>query len=143
MRELKSNMEKEGHNVNQAAYRIVRLLVFAGLYASFMACMWFLLACDKSAALIEEGAYSDHGAVCSASVWDSWISNDAIIMPQQTSSAYFRSLHFIMQTLFTIGFGDIWPVSSKEFAFALVMIVVASLFYAVLISSITSLLANR
>ena len=126
MRELKSKMEKDGHNVNQAAYRIVRLLVFAGLYASFMACVWFLMACDKSGALLSDNSSTlDHGAVCSASVWESWISNDAVIMPQVTSSAYIRSLHFIMQTLFTIGFGDIWPVSSTEFAFALLMIAIA------------------
>jgi CRP-like cAMP-binding protein len=141
--DVKSSMEKDGHSVNQAAYRIVRLLVFAGLYASFMACLWFHLACTKSGSIDTDGDWSEHITVCSSSVLESWISNDTVIIPGDTASAYIRSLHFIMQTLFTIGFGDIWPVSSEEYFFALIMIVIASLFYAVLISSITSLLANR
>ncbi len=42
-----------------------------------------------------------------------------------------------------MGFGDIHPVSDAEYLFSLVSIVIASLFYAALISSLTSFLGNR
>ena len=113
-------------------YRIVSLLIFAGLYASTAACLWFSLACIKSESVgyLPSSTYrkSDPLVVCSPKVLNSWISNDIVIIPDQTLSAYLRSLHFVMQTLFTVGFGDIWPVSSEEFGFALVMIMISSLF---------------
>ncbi len=137
-----------GHTVNHAAYRIVSLLIFASIYASTAACLWFNLACIKLESVSYFSPTTTNGegdalSVCSPKVLTSWISNDEVIVPAHTLSAYLRSLHFVMQTLFTVGFGDIWPVSSEEFGFALVMIMISSLFYAVLISSITSLLANR
>jgi hypothetical protein len=58
-------------------------------------------------------------------------------------SRYFRALHFVTQTLATIGYGDIHPVNLTELFFSLVLLLSGALFYGFVISCITSLLSSR
>ncbi len=116
------------------------LLLFSGIYASFMSCTWFLLGCRRDWGSVSATSGRPLPA-CEPAL--TWLHIDPVVDVQDPLSAYVRSLHFIVQTLFTVGFGDIHPVNNQEFVFTLLNILVASLFYAVLISALTSLLGNR
>lgn len=106
-------------------------------YLSFMASLWFYIACPAS--------YTEDNRIeyRSCPVSNTWVSNDAVIDVGSVASTYVRAMHFQMQTLFTVGFGDISPISTNEMFLTLFAVLVASLFYALLISSMTSYLNNR
>lgn len=128
---FKQAMEKKGLFVHETYVRVVLVFVFAIFYSSILACAWFYLSCrrrDLSTCLLDDGL---------------WVARDSVLDIRDPVSRYFRSLYFVVQTLFTIGYGDIYPVSNSEIMFTLFLILNGSLFYAFMISSITSLLSNR
>ncbi|KAJ8606907.1 hypothetical protein CTAYLR_008926 [Chrysophaeum taylorii] len=53
-----------------------------------------------------------------------------------------RAIYFMVQTLFTIGYGDIAPTSRTEIRFTLCLMVLGALTYALVIANMTSLLSN-
>ena len=111
---------------NEAVNRIYKTMLWASLFVSIMACIWFAIGFSN----FEAGNLS-------------WLHVDKVIEVDNKLSRYVRSLHFVFQTLFTIGFGDIYPVANNEIVFTLFLIVSASLFLAFIISAITSLLSNK
>jgi hypothetical protein len=121
--------------LSDTASRITAVGLCYILYASSMASIWFGLSCT----------FSDHpGDHCLART--SWVSSDVsneFMDFDCTSSRYFRSLHYITQTLATIGYGDIHPVTLPETLFSLVLLLSGALFYGYVISCITSLLSNQ
>lgn len=130
-RTFKQVMEEYGYFIHETYVRVVMAFVFAAFYSSMLACIWFSVSCrrrDVEGCLLQE---------------DSWVALDSVMDIKDPSSRYIRSLHFIVQTLFTIGYGDIFPINNNEIVFTLFLILNGSLFYAFMISSITSLLSNR
>ena len=109
--------------------------LFTFIYLSALACVWFGLSCNIYTS-------SDH-TMCQDQSYDTWISNDNVLVQTNIFSRYVRSLHFIVQTVFTVGFGDIHPYNNQENVFTLFLLFNGSIFFACLISSITSLLSNR
>ena len=122
-----------------------------------MACVWFRLGCERSIHVhptsvsvsptvldyaLPALSQSQFERLC-VSHEDTWVSQDSVIDISDPGVCLLRSVHFVMQTLFTVGFGDIHPITDSEYIFSLFSIVVASLFYAALISSLTSFLGNR
>lgn len=138
--QAKARFEADGKAVTEALSRILLTLMLSFLHASMLACVWFRLACQLG------GVDSTGQRMCAKDEWRSemtWVDRDKVLDVGSPLSCYLRSLHFIMQTLFTIGFGDINPVNDREIYFTLFLIVNSSLFYAFLISSMTSLMGNR
>ena len=50
------------------------------------------------------------------------IINDHVLHENNIFSDYIRSMYFILQTLFTIGYGDVSPVNDIEILFTLFLI---------------------
>jgi hypothetical protein len=121
--------------VSETASRIVLIGLFFIFYASTMACLWFSISCT----------FTDHvGANClTGPTWIAADSSQGIMEFSSLASRYFRSLHFVTQTLATIGYGDIHPVNLTELLFSLVLLLSGALFYGFVISCITSLLSSR
>lgn len=130
-RAFKQALEKRGMFVHETYVRVVLVFIFAIFYSSMLACAWFSVSCRRQD--MRECLLDGH----------SWVARDPALDIDLPASRYSRSLHFVVQTLFTIGYGDISPVSNREIVFALFLILNGSLFYAFMISSITSLLSNR
>jgi len=61
----------------------------------------------------------------------------------QTYGRFIRALYFMLQTLFTIGYGDnVIPVNTTERMFACVFMMVGTFIYGLVIANMTSVLAN-
>ena len=82
---LKAFVEKNLFYVSSTMARIVLTVVFTILCSSLLACIWFYMA-D-----VEDENTS------------TWITNDEVLNLDSVNSKYFRSLHFVLSTLFTIG----------------------------------------
>lgn len=115
---------------NDTVSRLVLIFVYSSIYTSFLACVWFYIS--------SQGLHDD-------TQLPYWILYDAYLNRNSYSSRYFRSLYYVMQTIFTIGFGDTISIhiNNKEILFTLFLILNGSLFYGFLISSITSMLFNK
>ena len=118
--------------LSEPMLRMIFLAVFGCWLLSFFSCVWFFAGCGFSAAI---GSGNDcHG---------SWVAVDTFLNLDSGISRYLRSLHFVAQTFFSIGFGDIFPVTDLEFFITLLALIMSSIFFGSLVSSMASLIANR
>lgn len=78
---------------NDTINRCCMTAVFTSIYASSLAAIWFYLSCRRQQ---ECSSAEDH---------DSWVGRDEVLRQQDVFSIYIRSMHFIIQTLFTVGYG--------------------------------------
>ena len=113
---------------NGTVSRVVLIFVLTSIHASALACVWFLISCP-------------HAHDCPTA--NAWVAEDEVLNTHSLFSRYIRSLHFVMQTLFTVGYGDVAPSTNGEIVFTLFLILNGSLFYGFLISAITSLISNK
>jgi CRP-like cAMP-binding protein len=120
------------------------------LYSSFLSCIWFRLGCALEYVSGDGGGQptcaAPAHAYSSPFPHATWVLEDVhrgALKLNSPLSRYARALHFVVQTLFTIGYGDVRPTNTSEACMALFIILNGSLFYAFLISSLTSLLSNR
>jgi CRP-like cAMP-binding protein len=125
---LKLSLPRDSVFRNGTVSRVALVFVMTSIHASMLACAWFLISCPQR-------------QNCPAS--NAWVSEDQVLNENSMFSDYIRSLHFVVQTLFTVGYGDIAPYSNGEIIFALFLVLNGSLFYGFLISSITSLISNK
>lgn len=132
--------------VNDMTARLLTLSLKAVFYMSYFACLWFFISTNITDHVPLSALHSSEQMLlhCESQQVTSWVCDDAyVLVVSSPSSRYIRSLHFVVQTFFTIGFGDISPASWTELLFTLFLILNASLFLGLLISSITSVLNNR
>jgi hypothetical protein len=78
---------------NDTINRCFMTAVFTSIYASSLAAIWFYLSCRRQHQCSSE---EDN---------DSWVGRDEVLREQDVFSIYIRSMHFIIQTLFTVGYG--------------------------------------
>lgn len=126
-------IERQSVLINETSSRILLIALQSAIYASTLACIWFAISCNK----LERSVCLDGS---------NWVAEDAssdLMNFSDPASQYFRSLHFVIQTLLTVGYGDIHPVNLHEALFSLVLILSGALFYGYVISCITSLLSSR
>lgn len=116
-------------------FTMLSTFLFMFIYLSALASIWFCISCNV--------CISSGHSVCQDQSMDTWIANDTVLDQTKIFSRYIRSLHFIVQTVFTVGFGDIHPYNNDEIMFTLFLLFNGSIFFAFLISSIMSLLSNR
>lgn len=126
LKSFSTSLIKVRFPVDESTFRILSSLMFGSMYASFMACIWFYLGYNNSTV-----------------VESSWVSFDSVIVLDSYFSRYIRSLHFVVTTTFTIGYGDISPSNDVEIVFSLILIFNALLFFAFSIAIMTSLLTSR
>ena len=125
---------KENASLSATTSRIALIVMFSVFYASTMACLWFGISCTLTA---------DNSNCMDGNTWIESDVSSGIMQFSAVVSRYVRSLHFVTQTLFTVGYGDIHPVNISEVLFSLVLLLSGALFYGYVISCITSLLSSR
>ena len=129
--------------MNDSHKKILVVVFYCVIYASLLACIWFYSSCvENTESKYIDGNWLYSGHTCS-SQRDTWISNDSVLVVDSYISRYVRSLHFIAQTMFTVGFGDIFPTNDAEFSYGLFLLGNGALFFAFLISSVTSMISHR
>ena len=74
--------------IDRVVNRLIVALFGFVMFSSFAACIWFYNACNNATGCVND---------------NSWTAHDSILNMNDYDSRYLRSLHFIMQTLFTIG----------------------------------------
>jgi hypothetical protein len=129
-RAIKRICQEKAIFLHETYIRVILTLVFVAIHASFLSSLWFYIACRSE-------------PMSDCLMRDTWVAHDTVLNLSDPVSRYARSMHFVVQTLFTIGYGDIQPRTYPETLFTLFLILNGSLFYAFLISSISSLLSNR
>ena len=116
----------------ETVIRLFAIFLIGGFFSSLAACCWFYISCQNN----NQNESCINGS-------QTWISEDSFIEMQSPISRYVRSYHFVLQTVFTIGYGDIHPSNSKETIFAIALMLCGSLFMSYLISSISSFMSHR
>ena len=109
--------------VSDGYLRIIKFLGFVALLVHWIACAWFVAALTTG--------FSP----------DSWVARTGI-ETLDPASQYIRSLYWTIATITTVGYGDITPGHTLEYAVALIVMITGASLYAFLIGSIASLLSN-
>ena len=123
--------------MNGATFRMLQIIVSLIFMCSFCGSFYFFLACNDPEP--HRSPYCGYGRSTT------WVGSDIVFSMGRTSwdAVVARALHFCVQTLFTIGYGDsVAPVSEKELRFAVALMLAGALVYALVIANMTSVLAN-
>lgn len=118
---------------NETIIRLSAIFMSGVFFSSLAACCWFYISCQNV----------NQNDSCIDGSLTTWISEDSFLDIHSAISRYVRSYHFVLQTIFTIGYGDIHPRNFKESIFAIVLMICATLFMSYLISSISSFMSHR
>jgi hypothetical protein len=121
---LHVTMTKTRKNLLRCSYFIIMLAILVILLSS----LWFWIACYDG---LKHCLHRNN-----------WVSNDSVLEVHSTFSILIRSIYFIVQTVYTIGFGDIHPVASEEMIFACIVMLVGITFNGLLISVVSTLFQN-
>ena len=153
-RELKRYQAQKGP-VNEPIFRMWIILFFTFLLMSIFGCVYFGVATLRVDNICPDSKNF-------ASVFDSaemWVADDHVITNVMDPSTcpiveycnpcpqmlfFFRSIYFLMQTLFTIGYGDtvVPSRSTAEVIMACIFVIFGVFGYGLIIANMTSVLSN-
>ena len=148
--------------MNESAYRMGIIFFFITLGNTFLACVYYSIGlvgddtCDPDGQtwIVADPLLFPTESYCSAVASSSSISSSAGELCGSSSSSldcgtaesygrFVRALYFMLQTLFTIGYGDtVIPVNTKERTFACIFMITGTFIYGLVIANMTSVLAN-
>ncbi len=117
-----SHMQSSLFQLNETATKAIQVVLYTVLYASTLSCVWFYISCTDRTTCKD----SHHLAEFSESRNNphfTWILADDVIIPSSVLSCYVRAMHYVVQTLLTVGYGDIHPVNSYEMVVSLYILV--------------------
>ena len=126
------------------------ILFFTFLFTSILGCIYFSVS-SASYYIVDVGTNED--GICDAISSDldgsTWVSSDGMIVSEISDCPrglfFVRSVYFMMQTLFTIGYGDDVVPSGRnmnEMVVACVFMLFGVFGYGLVIANMTSVLAN-
>lgn len=109
--------------ITDATTGIISTAFAAVVYLTTFSCIWYFLGCNLHTNDV------------------TWASRD--LEGANPFTKVLLSIYFIVQSSFTIGYGDIVPVTQPETMFAILVIFNSQIILAYLISTTTSFLANK
>jgi len=152
--ELKAFLEEhEILEINKSIFRMVLIMLLTVLANSVFGCFYFLLSCPNAELERDKSPEGEWASTCFCLreaddgtcmyPGNSWTQNDWLLKTHSPDKEFVRSVYFMIQTLFTIGYGDaVIPVSPKEMALGAVLMLLGTFLYALIIANMTSVLAN-
>jgi len=108
---------------NTAALRIVRLLVVVGLVIQFTTCLWYVMP-------FVQGFPAD-----------SWPMREGIV-GDGAAYSYLLSLYWVVTVFTSVGFGDIGPGNTAEYAFTIFTMLVGASLFAYVVATGASLISS-
>lgn len=108
---------------NTAALRIARLVIIVGLVLQVLACVWYLIPFIQGFPI------------------DSWPVREGLV-GEGAGIAYLLSMYWVVTAATTIGFGDIVPGNTEEYAYSLVVMLVGASLFAYVIATGASLISS-
>lgn len=108
---------------NTAAVRILRLVVVVGLVIQFLSCLWYLIPFVQG--------FPD----------DSWPVQEGVV-GAGIGTSYLLSLYWVITVGTSVGFGDIVPGNTEEYAFALFAMIVGASLFAYVVATGASLISS-
>jgi voltage-gated potassium channel Kch len=103
---------------------ILTLVTFTQVI-NLLCCLWFFAGCPFTR------------PECVSDSW-SWVSRDTDLDIHNSFSIWIRSMYFILQTLTTVGYGDIFVSISSEMVFVIFLMILGSVYNGLIISVVTS-----
>lgn len=120
--------------LNEPGFRMCQIAVSYLFLASFCGSLYFYLACNDPHSCFQHS--SRHTWVHADVVFNEAGDNSWVVILS-------RCVYFMVQTLFTIGYGDsVAPVSNAEIGLTLALMLLGAFTYALVIANATSMLAN-
>lgn len=110
--------------MNSAILRMIQGMFTSFLLTHLFGCFWFMSA-----------KYSDFGP-------DTWVYRKGII-DASISVQYLTSIYWAIQTIVTIGYGDIPAVTSLEMFLCLIWMIVGVGFYSFIIGNFSSIISSN
>jgi hypothetical protein len=117
---------EEAIDFNPIFLRFLKLGLWIAILAHFVGCLWYRIGFYGATQFPPEG----------------WLAVDKLSINDPLLYRYVRSMYFAIQTLATVGYGDILPITDLEMIFAVLVMIVGQGIYAVIIGNMSSLIAD-
>jgi len=134
--------------LNEAGFRMVQIFVSVMFLSTSCGAFYFYLACnDNSPTKRPYCAYGNNPRGKNPGEFrvDTWVKADVVFDggDRTWADVVGRFIYFMVQTLFTIGYGDsVAPVAKPEIKFTIFLMFIGACTYALVIANMTSVLAN-
>lgn len=73
--------------------------------------------------------------------WGTWITNYVDNRHSDATTVYIKSLYWVVTTLTTVGYGDIYGFSNEEFIYTMVVEFIGILVFSIIMSTVNSFLS--
>ena len=75
--------------------------------------------------------------------WGSWIKNYVGDRHEDATTVYIKSLYWVVTTLTTVGYGDIYGTTEQEFIYTMVVEFIGILVFSIIMSTVNGFLSER
>ena len=75
--------------------------------------------------------------------WGTWITNYVGSRHSDATTVYIKSLYWVVTTLTTVGYGDIYGESEYEFVYTMVVEFIGILVFSIIMSTVNSFLSAQ
>ncbi|EDO35773.1 predicted protein [Nematostella vectensis] len=113
-------------------YRQLKFVIYMSLFTHYVACGWFILACDGQ----DDGSH-----LCRKEYW-AMSSGHSLKKDDPVFKRYLISFYWAAATCASVGYGDIRSYQVSEMTYSFFFIVIGIVFYGYIVASVAAGLAN-
>ncbi|XP_048580862.1 uncharacterized protein LOC5507189 isoform X3 [Nematostella vectensis] len=113
-------------------YRQLKFVIYMSLFTHYVACGWFILACDGQ----DDGSH-----LCRKEYW-AMSSGHSLKKDDPVFERYLISFYWAAATCASVGYGDIRSYQVSEMTYSFFFIVIGIVFYGYIVASVAAGLAN-
>ncbi|XP_032231588.2 uncharacterized protein LOC5507177 [Nematostella vectensis] len=113
-------------------YRQLKFVIYMSIFTHYMACGWFILACDGQI---------DGSHICREGFW-AMSSSHSLKKGDPVFKKYLLSFYWAAATCASVGYGDIRSYQVSEMAYSFVFMIFGIVFYGYIVASVAAGLAN-
>jgi hypothetical protein len=117
---MRCNLSKQARNNIQSS--LSQLLILLSIM-HMIACGWILVGETEG--------------------WGTWLTSESFNVKQDAASVYITSLYWVVTTLTTVGYGDIYGTTQEEYIYTMIVEFIGILVFSIIMSTVNSFLSAQ
>ena len=125
--------EKEQELSSGFSIKLLKFALFVGLYILYGSCFWYMLGCWGTLCKSKENTFGN---------WTMTVKDPTYFHEMAAMDQFVTCIYFVVLSIATVGYGDIYPINSSERIFCMVLMISGNLVVGYTTAIVMSDLAN-